>query len=121
MSGASSRKSMKDLQQQLQAIQAEITARRQTAKTDLREEFDAKLAENELTLQDIYPEINKVTAGKRAKATKVRAGIPKYKNPSSGDTWSGGKGPVPKWIKAICAEKGITLDQFKEMPEFLNQ
>ena len=121
MSSASSKKSMRELQDQLQALQAEIEARRQNSKVDLRAEFDAKLAEYGLSLQDVYPELNKGAARKPEKTTKGRVvSAAKYSNPQTGEKWVGGKGPVPRWVKAICEDKGITIDQFKELPEFLN-
>jgi DNA-binding protein H-NS len=122
MSSSSSRKSMKELQEQLQALQAEIETRRQNSLLDLRLEFDTKLAEYDLTLLDVYPELAKGISRKREKSPKAKAVIaPKYANPHTGEKWVGGKGPVPKWVKVICQEKGITVERFKEMPEFSNQ
>lgn len=122
MSNSSSRKSMKELQDQLQALQAEIDARRQNSKADLRAEFDAKMAEYGLSLQDVYPEFTKAGSRKPEKSMKGKAAVvAKYANPQTGEKWVGGKGPVPKWVKTLCEERGLSLDQFKEMPEFLNR
>ena len=47
-------------------------------------------------------------ASSRAKGRKV---APKYRNPDTGDTWSG-RGPKPKWLEAKI-EAGRTLEDLK--------
>ncbi|WP_028880794.1 H-NS histone family protein [Terasakiella pusilla] len=44
---------------------------------------------------------------------------PKYMNPANPEeTWS--KGGIPTWVKGIMEEKGITIEEFKASPDYLN-
>ena len=55
----------------------------------------------------------------QAKRTnKKRVAVrPKYRHPSSRDTWTG-RGRAPKWVVALCEERKITLATFKSSSDF---
>ena len=55
----------------------------------------------------------------QAKRTnKKRVAVrPKYRHPSSRDTWTG-RGRAPKWVVALCEERKITLAAFKSSSDF---
>ena len=55
----------------------------------------------------------------QAKRTnKKRVAVrPKYRDPSSRDTWTG-RGRAPKWVVALCEERKITLAAFKSSSDF---
>ena len=55
------------------------------------------------------PVMEKKTAA--VKATSTSKAEPKYKDPETGKTWAGGKGPQPKFIKAQIAA-GKSIDEF---------
>lgn len=52
----------------------------------------------------------KAKAGKRAVLSIV-----KYKD-DNGNTWGGGKGPVPNWVKAIQGAKGGDIEKYRVAP-----
>jgi DNA-binding protein H-NS len=83
--------SYKELLQQRQALEAQIAAARQN-----------EVAEFGLTAQDIFP------SGRRGRAASTGAGsvgVPKYRDPATGATWTG-RGKPPNWIN------GKDRDQF---------
>ena len=114
---SSAKPTISDLQAQLKEIQAEIEARRVSARSELRAEIEEMLKDEEMTLADVFPEFtksSKATAGKTRNRAEVAA---KYMDPKSGDLWSG-RGRSPKWVVAIMEERGISIKDFKEMAEF---
>lgn len=83
--------SYKDLLQQRAALDARIAEARQHELADALAKARALVAEYELTADDLFPP---------AKARSASAGqkvAPKYRNPSTGETWTG-RGKPPKWI-----------------------
>jgi len=114
---SSSKPTISDLQAQLKAIQAEIEARRVSARSELRAEIEEMLKEEDMTLAQVFPDFAKSaksSAGKTRNRTDVAA---KYVDPVSGSLWSG-RGRSPKWVVAIMEERGITIKDFKQMAEF---
>lgn len=100
--------SLKELIEQKEALERQI----EEAKKTNREEGLAKLrelmAEYGLTADDLNDsprEPRKSTKGKTI--GKVAA---KYKNPETGDTWSG-RGLKPKWLQAALSE-GKKVEDF---------
>ena len=56
--------------------------------------------------------------GQPTRTNKKRVAVkPKYRHPSSRDTWTG-RGRAPKWVVALCEERKITLEAFKSSPDF---
>jgi DNA-binding protein H-NS len=109
--------SVAELHEQIKQIQQEIEGRKASTKANLRGEIEQRLREVELTIFDIFPELKK-TGRQQTAVSKVRADIlPKYKDPASGDTWSG-RGRSPKWVSAILQSKGITIKQFKASGDY---
>jgi len=86
--------SLKDLLQQREALEKAITEARQNeisaAVTKVRE----IVAEYGLTVQDVFPGRAGKSSGTKA-ASKV---APKYRDPATGQTWTG-RGKAPKWIE----------------------
>lgn len=85
--------SLKELLQQREALEKAIADARQNeisaAVTKVRE----LVAEYGLTVQDIFP--GRAARGSAAKSTSKVA--PKYRDPATGQTWTG-RGKPPKWI-----------------------
>ena len=106
-----------DLQAQLKSIQAEIEARRVSARSELRADIEDMLRDEDMTLADVFPEFAKSSKATGAKAKNRAEVAAKYMDPKSGDLWSG-RGRSPKWVVAIMEERGISIKDFKEMAEF---
>lgn len=84
--------SYKDLLQQREALEQAIAAARQREITDAVAKVRELVAEFGLTAQDIFPGRGPKAAGKPV--SKVAA---KYRDPATGQTWTG-RGKAPKWI-----------------------
>ena len=86
--------SYKDLLQQREALEHAIADARQREVSDAVNKVRALVAEYGLTSHDVFP------SGRSAKAagSKTTAKVaPKYRDPATGQTWTG-RGKAPKWI-----------------------
>ena len=81
-----------ELIKQKEALEAQISNTRQSELSDAISKVKALVAEHGLTLKDVFGS-SKGTK-KSSGRSKVAA---KYRDPSSGQTWSG-RGKEPKWI-----------------------
>jgi DNA-binding protein H-NS len=81
-----------ELIKQKEALDAQIASTRQTELADAISKVKALVAEHGLTQKDVFGS-SKGTK-KSSGRSKVAA---KYRDPSSGQTWSG-RGKEPKWI-----------------------
>ncbi|MFV0678916.1 H-NS histone family protein [Ottowia sp.] len=85
--------SYQELVQQRDELNQKIEAARKSAIADAVAKARALVAEFDLTVQDVFP------SGRKGRA-KSTAGIkvaPKYRDPATGQTWTG-RGKAPKWI-----------------------
>lgn len=92
-----------DLGRVIAAAEQQRDARREFGRRELIEEFSAKAAEMGLSLDELLgsPAQAGRTAGKMRSARKgasAASPAPKYRNPETGETWSG-RGRVPRWLK----------------------
>ena len=84
--------SYKELIAQREALEQQIQAARKAELADTVAKVRALVAEYSLTAEDIFPPAR---GPRRASAgNKVEA---KYRNPTTGETWTG-RGKAPKWI-----------------------
>ena len=81
-----------DLIKQKEALEAQIANTRQSELTDAISKVKALVAEHGLTQKDVFG--GSKVAKKSSGGGKVAA---KYRDPSSGQTWTG-RGKAPKWI-----------------------
>ncbi|MEO8152330.1 MAG: H-NS histone family protein [Rhizobacter sp.] len=90
--------SLQDLLAKRAALEQEIEVTQKRERQDAIGKVRALMSEYGLTAADLS---SKGTGGKAgvAKGAKVP---PKYRNASTGDTWSG-RGLQPKWLKAALA------------------
>jgi DNA-binding protein H-NS len=95
---------LKELLAQKEAIEQEIEHTKKQERGDAVNKVRALMAEYGLTVADI--------GGKAAKAKSGGGGkVPaKYRNTSTGDSWSG-RGLQPRWLKAALAS-GKKLSDF---------
>ncbi len=106
-------RSISDLKKQLAALTTELESRQKNIRHELKAEFDARLAEADLTIGDLYPELNKAAKGKKAGSASGReAVVAKYRNPNGAETWSG-RGKPPRWVVEIMDALGLTIEAFK--------
>jgi DNA-binding protein H-NS len=98
----------------------ELQRRKLASKEKLKTEIEEKLRASGLELDDLFPE----TGGKRRKARatsetgEARPVKAKYRDPVSQETWSGRGARPPHWVKWIMAERGWTLEEFKQSGEY---
>lgn len=111
----------------LQEIQGALAARtatvRDTLKTEALERLAALVESGALSLEDVVSRLGvalPAVAPAPAPATKPQAvastggkymNPDKYRNPNTGETWSG-RGPAPKWLKALAVD-GKTFEDFR--------
>jgi len=101
--------SLQDLIAQKEALEREIERTKQQGRTDAIAKIRALMAEYDLSVADLAGKSGKAVRGKssKSKGGKVPA---KYRNSSTGETWSG-RGLQPRWLKAALAA-GRKLDEF---------
>ena len=87
--------SYKDLLQQRDALEKAIADARQREVSDAVRKVRELVAEYGLTSQDVFP------SGRASKVAGTKATVkvaPKYRDPATGQTWTG-RGKAPKWIE----------------------
>lgn len=97
---------LQELLTQKEALEREIELTKKRDRAEAIARVRALMAEYGLTLADLG---GKAAAGAKAGAHGKVA--PKYRDPATGDTWSG-RGLQPNWLKAALAA-GRKLDDFK--------
>lgn len=101
-----SKDTLGELLAQKQALEAQIAQVQRSQRADAIAKVKSLMAEYGLTQSDL--------GGKPAatpKAAKVKGKVAaKYRDPASGDTWSG-RGLKPRWLSAALAA-GRTLSDF---------
>ena len=106
-------RSISDLKNQLASLTAELESRQKNIRHELKAEFDARLADADLTIADLYPELSKAGKGKKAAGAGTREAVAaKYRNPNGSETWSG-RGRPPHWVMDIMEAAGLSIEDFK--------
>ncbi len=82
----------KELLKQRQLIDQQINEARRQEMSGAIAQVRALVEEYELTAQDIFP------TGRARSASAGTKVAPKYRNPATGQTWTG-RGKPPKWIQ----------------------
>lgn len=85
--------SYKDLLQQREALEQAIAAARQREISQAVAKVRELVAEFGLTAQDVFP-----GRGAKAATKSVSKVAAKYRDPATGQTWTG-RGKAPKWIE----------------------
>ena len=94
--------SYKELLKQREALEQQIGEARKRELSDAISQVRSLLAEFGLTAQDVFPSGR--AAGKGRSSTAGTKVAPKYRNPATGETWTG-RGKAPKWIQNENREK----------------
>ncbi len=84
--------SLKDLLTQIETLQNQVAEVRQKEVGDAISKVRAMIDEYQLTARDVFP------SGKTKSSTKKTGKVAaKYRDPLTGNTWSG-RGLAPKWL-----------------------
>ncbi|MFZ5525899.1 MAG: H-NS family nucleoid-associated regulatory protein [Pseudomonadota bacterium] len=102
------------IQRQLQAVERQIQESHRAQRAEVIAKIKGLMAEHQLTVDDLstaWPGKRRAQADAGA-ASKLsgRTVAPKYRDPATGNTWTG-RGLQPKWLKAAQAE-GKKLEDF---------
>jgi len=93
---------------ELQALIAGANAQMQEAHANqvrtVREKIDAVLKSASLSINEVYP-----TRGGKKASGKKGVVAPKYRNPETGETWSG-RGRQPVWFAKALKKSGVTAE-----------
>lgn len=84
--------SYKELLAQREALEQQIAAARQSEVADAVQKIRTMISEYGLTQEDVFP------TGKQKRAGTVSTVAPKYRDPATGQTWTG-RGKPPVWIR----------------------
>lgn len=84
--------SYKDLLAQREALEQQIAAARKTEVADAVQKIKGLIEAFGLTQDDVFP------AAKQKPKREAGSVAPKYRDPTTGQTWSG-RGKPPNWIK----------------------
>ncbi len=104
-----------DLDKVVAEARRQREARRESGKKELVEEFRAKAEAMGLSLAELIGDSAQTgrPAVKTSQPKKGASAAPqavKYRNPDTGETWSG-RGRVPKWM-ALAQEQGRSREEF---------
>lgn len=92
--------SLKELLEQRAALDAKINEQRKTEQSAAVQKVRQLVVEYGLTSADIFAR----TRGSKAGTGETRTVPPKYRDPATGQTWTG-RGKAPKWIEGQEREK----------------
>jgi DNA-binding protein H-NS len=95
----------KELQKQIAALQKEAEEARKQEIASVVAEIKAKMAEYGITVEDLSSAVR--GKGRR----RAASGVAKYRNPATGEQWTG-KGRKPGWLVQALAQ-GRSIDEFK--------
>ena len=90
--------SYKALLKQREALEQKINEARRNELSEAVAQVRALVAEFGLTAQDVFP------VGRARSASAGSKVAPKYRNPATGQTWTG-RGKPPKWIQNESREQ----------------
>ena len=95
--------SYKELLKQREALDQQISEARRSELADAISRARSLVAEFGLSAQDVFPAGR--GAGKAGRSSTAGTKVaPKYRNPATGETWTG-RGKAPKWIQNESREK----------------
>lgn len=96
--------SYKELLKQREALEQQISEARRRELSDAVSQVRALVAEYGLTAQDVFPAGKAAGKSGRSSSTAGTKVAPKYRDPATGQTWTG-RGKAPRWIQNENREK----------------
>lgn len=105
---------LSEIQEQIKKLQEQADKLIAEQKDSVIAEIKKQIEEFGLTAQDLgFSTVTKPKKAKSATAPKTVA----YRN-EKGETWSGGRGPKPQWIKDVISKEGINgIEKYKVSSE----
>ena len=109
----------KELQEQAARLLEQAEQQRKTEMGEALQSIVKTMKDFDISLEEVFDHLRdsgfqpSAAAKARSIRTKGKTGVkvaPKYRNPSTGDTWTG-RGRSPAWIKE-AEEKGKSRDKF---------
>lgn len=97
------------LARQQAELEKQIADALQAERSAVLQQIKSLMAEHGITVADLSGKSFKVGTGKSS-ANAGRKVAPKFRNPATGETWTG-RGLQPKWLKAAL-EGGRKLEEF---------
>ena len=95
--------SYKDLIAERAKLDALISEARENEVGDAIAMVQEIIAEYELTQQDVFPNAKTIAQKAIKKASEAKV-APKYRDPATGQTWTG-RGKAPKWISEFSSDE----------------
>jgi DNA-binding protein H-NS len=99
-----------DLDKVIAAAQLQREAKRESGKKELIEEFRARAEALGLSLGELAADSSKTGARPSGKSPPAQSPAVKYRNPETGETWSG-RGRAPKWL-TLAEQQGRGREEF---------
>ena len=100
----------------LQDIEAQLSALRAANRDAKRAELKKQIADYGFTAADLFEQPKPTRKPRTANKAKDDAAKPtaeaRYRNPTTGETWGGGRGRKPAWVVEATA-KGIDIETFR--------
>ena len=100
----------------LQDIEAQLSALRAANREAKRAELKKQIADYGFTAADLFEQPKQPRKPRTANKAKDDAAKPtaeaRYRNPTTGETWGGGRGRKPAWVVEATA-KGIDIETFR--------
>lgn len=98
-----------DLDKVIAAAERRREAKRESGKKELLEEFRTRAEALGLSLDELAAGSSKA-ARPSGKDPSVQSPVVKYRNPETGETWSG-RGRAPKWL-TLAEQQGRSREEF---------
>jgi DNA-binding protein H-NS len=96
----------------------ELELRKSASKYKLKQEIEDRLKSAGLEIDELFPEVAGRHKRKISESGEGKQVLVKYRDPVSQETWSGRGARPPLWVMRIMAERGWTLDEFRQSGEY---
>ena len=99
-----------ELKAQIDALQRKAEEVRKEEIAEIVTDIKAKITDYDLKPNDLFPEFRSTISAPRPRGLRKAREI-KYRQPDTGEVWSGGPGRKPKWVRDV-EESGKSIEQF---------
>lgn len=93
--------SLKEIQAQIEQLQQQAAAQRESELAGAVQQIRDLMQEYGITVDDLQ---SKARKGAASKGTAKKTGTVQFRDPQTGDTWSG-RGRMPNWLSGKDKEK----------------